>query len=176
MPDPIRNFFDRDVQTDGPRVIFTFGNHGEAIGALNAARAVIDRNMATALHDAANTLLTGSFLLPDEALHILRRGYFEKGLARVIEILARERTSIPRERADDELVQKMHKSAAAAPAREGARKGAAQLLHDMLHMENGAHEGLSREDVHKLWDAAKEEQGFAAVEAFLSAVIGKPRT
>ena len=41
MSDPIHDFFDRDVQTDGPRVIFTFGNHGEAIGALNAARAVI---------------------------------------------------------------------------------------------------------------------------------------
>ena len=98
MSDPIREFFDRDVQTDGPRVIFTFGSHGEAIGALNAARAVADRNIATALHDAAMTLLTGRHLLPDEAMYILRRGDFEFGLTRVIEITARERKSIPRER------------------------------------------------------------------------------
>lgn len=41
MSDPIRDFFDRNVQTDGPRVIFTFDSHGAAIGALNAARAKI---------------------------------------------------------------------------------------------------------------------------------------
>ena len=73
-------------------------------------------------------------------------------------------------------LQKVQTALEAAPAQEGARKEAAQLLHDMLHMKNGAHEGLNREDVHKLWDATKEEQGFAAVVAFLTAVIGEPRT
>ena len=44
MSDPIAEFFDRDVQIDGSRVIFTFDSHVEAVATLNRARAVSERD------------------------------------------------------------------------------------------------------------------------------------
>ena len=57
MSDPIHDFFDRDVQTDGPRVIFTFESHGAAIGALNAARAALSTD--TSPRPARNPIYGG---------------------------------------------------------------------------------------------------------------------
>ena len=57
-----------------------------------------------------------------------------------------------------------------------AREAAARLLLDMLHMRNGAHEGVSKEDAQKMWDAASTREGYAAVDAFLRSIIGEART
>lgn len=56
-----------------------------------------------------------------------------------------------------------------------AREAAARLLLDMLYMQNGAHEGVSKEDAQKMWDAASTRDGYAAVDAFLRSIIGEPR-
>ena len=56
-----------------------------------------------------------------------------------------------------------------------AREAAARLLLDMLHMRNGAHEGVSKEDAQKMWDAASTREGYAAVDAFLRSIIGEAR-
>ena len=57
------------------------------------------------------------------------------------------------------------------PAPEvAALRNAGQLLHDMLHMKNGAHSGLTRDQVQALWDSAKDSDGFAAVIEFLTAL------
>lgn len=61
-----------------------------------------------------------------------------------------------------------------APAlADSARRNAAQLLWDMLQMQNGAHDGMTREEVQGLCDAVKAESGFGAVEAFLAALRGE---
>lgn len=57
-----------------------------------------------------------------------------------------------------------------------AREAAARLLLDMLHMRNGAHEGVSKEDAQAMWEAASTRQGYAAVDAFLRSIIGETRT
>ena len=57
-----------------------------------------------------------------------------------------------------------------------AREAAARLLLDMLNMRNGAHEGVSKKDVQKMWDAAGGRHGFAAVDAFLRSIIKEART
>lgn len=56
-----------------------------------------------------------------------------------------------------------------------AREAAARLLLDMLYMQNGAHEGVSKEDAQKMWDAASTRDGYAAVDAFLRSIIGEAR-
>ena len=67
-------------------------------------------------------------------------------------------------------------TAGAAPA-EDVRAGAltvaqaAQVLLDLLNMRGGHHEGMTREDAQKLWDAASDKHGYAAVSGFLSAMI-----
>jgi hypothetical protein len=61
---------------------------------------------------------------------------------------------------------------------EQRRADAANLLLDMLYMRNGAHEGMSRDVVEKLWKAVHADDGFPSVVQFLSAVAaaqeGKP--
>lgn len=50
-------------------------------------------------------------------------------------------------------------------------KQAAQVLQDLLHMRGNHHEGMTRDDVQSLWDAANDGTGFVAVTAFLSQLI-----
>jgi hypothetical protein len=51
-----------------------------------------------------------------------------------------------------------------------ARRDAASLLWDMLYMQNGADDGMTRDEVQAIWDAAKDQTGYAAVNAFLAAI------
>lgn len=50
------------------------------------------------------------------------------------------------------------------------RADAATLLLDMLYMRNGAHEGLDRDAVEKMWNAVREDDGFPSVVQFLSVI------
>lgn len=62
----------------------------------------------------------------------------------------------------------------ATPAQDVAglvRRRAAQTLWDMLHMENGAHEGMTHEEVNGLWNSVKDEDGFSAVTTFLARMM-----
>ena len=73
------------------------------------------------------------------------------------------------------------RSAALSPAPAStdaaqAREDAARLLLDMLYMQNGAHEGMTRDDVQRIWDAAKGKDGYIAVDGFLRSLISEART
>lgn len=52
------------------------------------------------------------------------------------------------------------------------RRLAAQTLWDMLCMENGAHEGMTPDEIQALWGAVIDKRGFVAVAMFLSALKG----
>ena len=62
-----------------------------------------------------------------------------------------------------------------APDAREARQAAAQLLLDMLHMKNGAHEGVTKDDAQAMWEAASTREGYAAVDAFLRSIIGEAK-
>lgn len=66
---------------------------------------------------------------------------------------------------------------ATTPATDAAqaREAAARLLLDMLHMRNGAHEGVTKDDAQAMWEAASTRVGYAAVDAFLRSIIGEAR-
>ena len=44
-----------------------------------------------------------------------------------------------------------------------------------LHMRNGAHEGVTKDDAQAMWEAASTRGGYAAVDAFLRSIIGEAR-
>lgn len=79
--------------------------------------------------------------------------------------------------AADLVAQKARADAAEAVVTASEkRRQAAQLLWDVLEMTNGAHDGMSRDEVEALWDAVRKQSGFGAVTAFLDALRGEGRS
>jgi len=49
-----------------------------------------------------------------------------------------------------------------------ARRNAAQVLLDMLHMRNDRHAGMTKDEVRALWTEVRGLDGYSAVAAFLA--------
>jgi hypothetical protein len=62
------------------------------------------------------------------------------------------------------------------PLMAAGKSGSLPVRIALLYMPNGADDGMTRDEVQAIWDAAKDQTGYAAVNAFLAALRagGKP--